>query len=336
MNYQRFYNNKEHDHSAVSEIIETCLPAVNQKITTAFVSDSKVISDISHYLFNLGGKKLRPVMLLLTTRLFGMKTPSEKIIAACAAIELVHMATLLHDDIIDRSPTRRGKDSVYKKFGADASLLAGDFLLVRAFGLSSSTLDEKIVAYTEKACIALTEGEQLEGTITGNNHRSLQEYFTIISKKTAALFALSCAAGAYLADADEEQIKIMENFGEIIGMVFQIIDDILDITSEKTHFGKPVGTDLKQKTPSIVNVLWLESGDKKAKEFFNLAAPTADDISSAIQYLRTSPFVAEAKKIAEEFADKAKAELGKLAGAVDAQVMQHFIKLIDKTLTRCV
>jgi len=273
-------------------------------------------------------------VLLLTARLFGIKTPSEKIITACAAIELVHMATLLHDDIIDKSPTRRGKDSAYKKFGTDASLLAGDFLLVRAFGLSSSTLDEKIVAYTEKACVALTEGEQLEGTITGESSRSLQEYFTIISKKTAALFALSCAAGAYLAGAEEKQIKIMEEFGETVGMVFQIIDDILDITSEKLHFGKPIGTDLRQKTPSIVNILWLESGDKRAKHFFNLAEPSENDVDSAIQYLRTSHFVAEAKKIAAEHADKAKAVLGTLSGAIDESVRQHFIKLIDKTLTR--
>ena len=327
-----FYSDEGQD--AVSEIVKNYIPLVNQKIAAAFVSDSKVISDISHYLFDLGGKKLRPILLLLTASLFRVKTPSEKIISACAAIELVHMATLLHDDIIDKSTTRRGKDSVYKKFGLGASLLAGDFLLVRAFGLSSSTLDEKIVTYTEKACLALTEGEQLEGTITGENWKSLQEYFTIISKKTAALFALSCAAGAHLANANEEQVAIMEEFGKTIGIVFQIIDDILDITAEERNFGKSIGSDLKQKTPSIINILWLESGDNKAKEFFNLEKPTAEDVNSAIQYLRISPFVTEAKKIAEEYANKAKAELNKLTGAVDAQIMQHFIKLLNKTLER--
>ena len=330
---QEFYSDKEQD--VISEIIKDDIPLVNKKITSVLTSDSGVISDISHYLFDLGGKKLRPILILLSARLFGMKAPSDKAITACAAIELVHMATLLHDDIIDKSPIRRGKDSAYKKFGANSSLLAGDFLLVRAFGLTSSTLDEKIISYTEKACVALTEGEELEGTITGKSWKSFREYIEIISKKTASLFALACSAGAYLAEAGEEQAKIMEEFGRTIGIVFQMVDDVLDITSEKLNFGKPIGMDLTQKTPSLVNILWLESGDSKAVEFFNLENPTAEDVDSAIRYLKSSPVIAEVRKIAEEYADKAKAELGKLSGEVDAKVMQDFIKLLDKTLTRC-
>ncbi|MDR2338034.1 MAG: polyprenyl synthetase family protein [Deltaproteobacteria bacterium] len=320
----------------ISEIYDYALPIVDNKIISCFASSSPTIFEITNYLFKIGGKRFRPLLILLSARLFGMQTPSDKIIIACASIELIHMATLLHDDIIDKSATRRGHESAYKKFGLPASLLAGDFLLVRAFGLSCYTLDEKLIKYTEKACLSLTEGEELEGTITGDKWKSYEEYLDIIQKKTASLFSLACATGAYFAGATEEQTKILEQFGQLLGTAFQIIDDILDILADEKDFGKPLGTDLKQRTPSIVNILWLESGDLRAKEFFNCEQPqTMQMIEETILYLRNSNIVIRAKEIANQFAELAKTELDKLDEGIDFEVKQEFLRLLDKTLNRC-
>jgi geranylgeranyl pyrophosphate synthase len=309
---------------------------VSNKILSCFASSSPTIFEINNYLFKIGGKRLRPLLILLSARLFGMKTPSDKIITACASIELIHMATLLHDDIIDKSDTRRGHESAYKTFGLSASLLAGDFLLVRAFGLSCHTLDEKLINYTERACLALTEGEELEGVITGDKWKSYDEYLDIIRKKTASLFSLACATGAYFAGAEEEHVKTLERFGLLLGVAFQIIDDILDVVADEKDFGKPLGTDLKQRTPSIINILWLESGDAKARDFFNQEKQhSAKDIKKTVLYLKKSNIVVRAKEIANQFVEQAGTELDKLDNVIDFNVKKEFLALLDKTLNRC-
>jgi octaprenyl-diphosphate synthase len=225
---------------------------------------SKLLPIISEYLFSLGGKKLRPILTLLTGKACGIVEVPESLVTIAAGIELIHMATLLHDDIIDNSLLRRHKPSPLALYGDSNTLLTGDFLLVRAFSLCSF-LDRVIINETEKACIGLTEGEITETSIPLGEHTEESCIF-IARNKTAALFRLAAFSAAFIAKLDPAVCEIFAAFGENIGIAFQILDDILDITSTEASLGKKPGTDIREKKPSIINILWLQSSSKLAKE----------------------------------------------------------------------
>ena len=317
------------------ETARPMLELVEQRVISCLTSDARVLTEIASYLLQQGGKRIRPLLTILSGRLFGMRMPSSSLIDVAAGIELIHMATLLHDDIIDQSPLRRSQPSAYKLYGLTKSLLAGDFLLVRAFGLCSH-LDSFIVDATEKACVELTEGETLEGTLNPADHRSLDDYFVIVRKKTASLFALSCLVGAHLAEADQTHVIRLRSFGKNAGMAFQIVDDILDIVADEGLLGKPAGTDLRQKTPSIINLLWLRSEDPAAREFFGKEQITEQDCREAINRLKQSSIINEAIRLARGFCERAHEELRLIDGPfVDETSRLQLEALLSYTLNRC-
>jgi octaprenyl-diphosphate synthase len=311
------------------------LSLVEEKIKSCFVSEAEILATIADYLLELGGKRIRPILALLTARLFGLTSPTPPLVDVSAGIELIHMATLLHDDIIDESPKRRHKDSAYFKFGVAPSLLAGDFLWVRAFGLCAH-LGELVVRRTEEACVELTEGEILEGSLSPDRVLLFEEYERIVSKKTGSLFALAALVGAHYGGASTDEIEIAAHFGRMAGIAFQMIDDVLDVVADETLLGKPSGTDLKQQTPSLVNVLWLESGDERAREFFSETHPSPELVRAALAHLRSSAVIHEARGYASGYAGQAKAALNRLSKErTEARIRRHLEGLLDYTLVRC-
>lgn len=311
------------------------LSLVENRILSTFQSEAADLSKISHYLLDLGGKRIRPLLAILSSRFFGKYPPAQELIDAASGIELIHMATLLHDDIIDQSPKRRNKESAYSKFGFTSTLLAGDFLWVRAFGLCAH-LGEFVINKTEKACVELTEGEILEGNLVADRIPSLEEYLNIISKKTASLFELAVAVGGHFAGADKENLEKMTIFGKNAGMAFQMVDDILDITANEDLLGKPSGTDLKQKTPSLVNVLWLAKDSKNAKGFFAKDPLTKEDIEIAVLQIKNSGVIESAKELACEYALFAKNSLLAIdSSSVDIKTRNELISILEFTLERC-
>lgn len=323
---------------SLSQMAET-LPgfkAVEALVRSKFTSDAPLLSEISSYLFTLGGKRIRPVMTLLTGALFGMKEPSQPLIDVAAGIELIHMATLLHDDIIDKSPLRRHKRSPFAEYGTENTLLAGDFLLTRAFSLCAH-LDRYVIDRTEAACVALTEGEILEVPLWKQQH-SIESSITIARKKTAALFRLGGECGAHLAGAGTRATEAMGEFGEAIGTAFQILDDILDVTSDETLLGKKSGLDLIERKPSLVNVLWLSSGTPLSRRLLEAPGEHEDDFArDALAELRGSAVVAEARRMADEFASQAKRSLDlavQSAPSADRGAYASYLGLIDFTIQR--
>lgn len=311
------------------------LALIEARIRSRFVSEAEQLQQISLYLLELGGKRVRPLLALLSAKLFGMKVPSEQLVDAASGIELIHMATLLHDDIIDQSPRRRNKESAFFRYGFTPTLLAGDFLWVRAFGLCAH-LGDFIVSATERACVELTEGELLEGKLSVETPTSIEEYISIISKKTGSLFALATAVGAHCAGASEAETTLLKSFGEDAGIAFQMIDDILDITADENLLGKPSGTDLRQRTPSLVNILWLASSDPKAQDFFAGSPPTEEEAIASIQALKESSVIEEARSFAQQYAERAKSHLSALsAQRIDEGVRADLFTLLDYTLERC-
>lgn len=315
--------------------VQPQLAEVEARIRSRFTSEAEILPIIADYLLELGGKRIRPILSLLSSQLFGNREASQGLIDVSAGIELIHMATLLHDDIIDESPKRRHKDSAYFKFGIAPSLLAGDFLWVRAFGLCAH-LGELVVRKTESACVELTEGEILEGNLTLERSLTLKEYENIVTKKTGSLFSLATAVGSYYGNASLEDIETLSSFGRLSGIAFQMIDDVLDVVADEDLLGKPSGTDLKQQTPSLTNILWLQSGDRFAEEFFSLKSPTPQQVHLAIQALRASPVIEESRDIASKYATQAKAQLMKVQGSnIDESIRSHLISIVDYTLARC-
>ncbi len=315
------------------------LQLVEKQIRASLGSDAAVLTEISQYLLGLGGKRIRPLLAVLAARLFlTKKSPSAELpsalIEAAAGIELIHMATLLHDDIIDKSPTRRSKPSAYVKFGLAETLLTGDFLLVKAFGLCAK-LDRYIIEQTENACIALTEGEVLEGTLANGRDLSLDSYLDIIGKKTASLFGLATAVGAHCAQEDLAVRSQLFEFGYSAGRAFQMVDDILDITADADLLGKPSGTDLRQGTPSLINILWLQSGESFAEEFFARTENTPEECLRAQEHLLNSDILGVARDIAKKEAEHAKKQLTSLAPeSIDSEIQGALLALVDYTIHR--
>lgn len=287
------------------------LVEVERIVTAAFSSDVRLMHEIPKYLLNLGGKRIRPVLALLTGKALGLTTPPPRLLDIAAGIELIHMATLLHDDIVDRSPIRRHKPSPLAKYGVNATLLSGDFLLTRAFGLCAR-LDSTIINATEQACIELVEGEALETSLHEDTH-SLSSSVTIARRKTASLFRLSAFCAAHVAQVPGDLGSLICTFGEELGVAFQMIDDILDVTSDESTLGKRAGLDIIERKPSIVNVLWLESGDPRATR---LTTPPPEDqnaendfIAESLAHLRTGPVIQKAREMAITRAETAREAL---------------------------
>lgn len=328
----------------------TTLPGladVDDLIRTKLVSEADLLAEIPKYLLDLGGKRMRPVLALLCGRVLGAKKAPEDLITVAAGIELIHMATLLHDDIIDRSPLRRHKTSAYIKFGMESTLLSGDFLLVRAFSLCAH-LDRFVIDSTEQACIELTEGEICEVPLSKAN-ATVATSLMIAQKKTGALFWLATRAAAHIVALEakispelaDELTEHMADFGSSLGIGFQVLDDILDVTAPEDLLGKKSGVDLREQKPSMINVLWLQTGSKLAKEVLTGTAVSEDQLAAALIELKQSPVVLEARAIARRYVDEANKSLGQAievaerAGlAVNQSALADVRLFLDYTLER--
>lgn len=293
----------------------TLVPEISEVesiIRSCFASDVAPMFEIPGYLLSLGGKRIRPVLTLLCAKAFGVTSVSENILRIAAGIELIHMATLMHDDIIDQSPTRRHQQSPYAKFGLPLTLLSGDFLLTRAFGLCAR-LDDTVIAATEQACIELVEGEALETPLHIDSH-TIDSSLVIANRKTASLFRLGAFCAAHLTNAEQKSIASASEFGQALGVAFQIIDDILDVQSDEKTLGKPPGIDILERKPSMVNILWLASGSTRANR---LLQPPEDSTSEAhfvrdsLEEIQNSAVLDQAVAMAKKYGLNARDHLDK-------------------------
>ena len=309
---------------------------VNELVRAKFTSDSPLLREIPEYLFALGGKRIRPLITLLTARACGMSRPTEALVDVAAGIELIHMATLLHDDIIDRSPMRRHRESPYSRYGLISTLLSGDFLLTRAFRLCAR-LDSFIIDATEAACIALTEGEIAETPLSHEQH-TLDSSLEIARKKTAALFTLACQSGSHLAGASPSSVAAFASFGESLGIAFQIVDDLLDVVSSEEVLGKRTGLDIIERKPSIVNVLWLASGDPRAAVLRSPASDCSEEtLREYLQAVRSSSAPAQTRALAEQYARRAEQSLERALAEIahpDALAVKGLRAVINAAIER--
>ena len=276
------------------------LEQVAVKLAGLLESNEALVSEICHYLIDGGGKRLRPLFILLVFRgCGGADKALEDAVDAAVALELIHSATLLHDDIIDAGMLRRGKPSAYARYGPAASLVAGDYLFCRAFELCGR-FDERLVRTAAGACIQLTEGEAMEGRLRHHPAATLDDYLALITRKTASLFGAGGRVAADLAGAAPALIHAMEQMGLALGRAFQMVDDMLDIIGSEERIGKPVGSDLRAGVLSLPVVLGMRTTPELTALFANGAPHDEEELHRALELMRRPAVRGEARTLAEQ------------------------------------
>jgi len=314
-----------------ARLVEADLAAVEAKLSRLLDSKEPIIAEICHYLVDAGGKRLRPTFIMLVYRACGgPEANAGAAIDAAIALELIHSATLLHDDIIDRGLLRRGKPSAFARYGFGASLIAGDYLFCRAFEVCGR-FDEHLVHTAAQACVELTEGEVMESRFRHNPAATLKDYITVIDRKTASLFHAGGKVAADLAGVPSRTIDAMAKLGTAMGLAFQMVDDLLDILGPEEKIGKPVGSDLRAGIPSLPVVLGVERSPELRALFQNGTVIEGAVLDRALELLRDPEIIAEARRLAAEQVAIARTIVGKLE---PSPYRDGLARLIDDQVSR--
>jgi octaprenyl-diphosphate synthase len=235
---------------------EDDLARVDLEVRQQLTSDVDQIGEIGRYLLLSGGKRIRPILLLLTAKLAGYA--GERLYPLSAMVEFMHTATLLHDDVIDHSPLRRGHPTVNSRWGSALSILVGDFLYAKAMALVVDDGDPQILKEITRVTMAMTEGQVMETLRIGDTRLTGGEYRQIIRQKTAALFGACCYIGGVLGGLPAERTESLRRFGITFGSAFQLVDDALDFTGKEQRLGKPVGSDLREGKVTLPVIITLQ------------------------------------------------------------------------------
>ncbi len=235
------------------------LDKVEEELKLFTDSPNKLVSEIASYLFQSTGKRIRPALLLLCSKMVGYK--GDENILMSALVETIHAASLIHDDIIDNSDTRRGRESIHTRWGPNITVLLGDYLYITALGHSLQSQHRQVIEILTSISARMIEGELNEYSLSGNLDLCEEDYLDIIDKKTASLFAASCQIGGILGNASEKEEDCLEAFGINLGLAFQIIDDLLDFTGDEKVLGKPVFSDLNEGRITLPLIYTLNNDD---------------------------------------------------------------------------
>lgn len=228
----------------IFDIIRTELGLVEKEFERQAGSNIQVINYLGEYLRQSGGKRIRPALLILSNYAVGGNARNDNVIRLATVMEMLHTATLVHDDIIDNADVRRGRSSVNARFGNQTAVLMGDWLYMSAFETTVKERSLEIIDILTQLTRKMTEGELIQLTTIGRLDISEAEYFDILKRKTAYLFSACCEVGAILGGADKSEQDTMRDYGMNLGIAFQLADDILDVTSDDSNLGKAAGSDL--------------------------------------------------------------------------------------------
>ncbi len=260
--------------SEIHALMKSDLVMMDEILVNRLDSNVDLISQMSQYIINSGGKRIRPLLLLICARAMNYKGDYHYSMAV--VIELIHTATLLHDDVVDGSSTRRGQETANELWGNAPSILVGDFLYSRAFEIMVEPNSMQIMKILSKATNQISEGEVLQLLNIKNANVSQAEYFEVIERKTACLFKAACQIAGILSESDKDIINALGSFGMHLGNAFQIIDDTLDYESNSSVIGKEVGDDLSEGKVTLPMIYALENTKGSEKETLSNAITNAD------------------------------------------------------------
>ncbi len=302
------------DYQELTKILNSDLSNLNKNILKSLNSDVVLINEVSKYIIDSGGKKLRPVLMLFFQKLISESDSSlnEKVIKMASAIEFIHTATLLHDDVVDDSALRRNKITANSLFGNAASILVGDFLYSRAFQIMVSIKSDKIMQIMADTTNKIAEGEVLQLMNCNDPELNEEQYLKVIKFKTGKLFEASCMIPAILAGSNQNLVNASGNFGLHIGTAFQLTDDVLDYNGSEDEIGKKLGDDLREGKPTLPLIHLIKTiNDSKEKKLLKLAIekPESASFSKIIHLIRNSDALEYTKNLAVNECNKAKKEL---------------------------
>ena len=317
------------------------LDLVEQRLQTTVAAELPFLNEASLYLIDAGGKRFRPMLVLLTGMLAGRDPFDTALVDAGVIVELVHLSTLYHDDVIDAADVRRGAQAAHVKWSNTVAILTGDFLLARASELSAA-LGVTVTKVMARTIADLCQGQirEVQGSAAGLHHvpavqPDREHYLRVIGEKTASLIASSCRLGSILTDQGDQAIETMTTFGWHLGMSFQLADDVVDIVSSSGESGKIPGTDLREGVRSLPVLLVLDAEGPTSDFAGLLADPTDDNVAQALSVLRGHEALELARDAARLEAAKAKSALGQLpAELAGAPSIEGLVYLADYAADR--
>jgi heptaprenyl diphosphate synthase len=272
-------------------------------------ADLGPVAEAMEHILDAGGKRLRPALVILAARL-GDPDP-EQMYRGAMAIEFIHNATLIHDDLIDRAPTRRGLRTIHESLGPNPAIIIGDYYFAKGANLMSQIGNPRVDLLLSQTVMTICYGEMLQLTSQRKYDQTVQEYEEKIERKTAALLAASTFVGGALAGLSAEHVEALRRFGHLLGMAFQIADDVLDYLSSESEMGKPVGNDLKQGTVTLPLMLALKDPSvRPSLEPVLARAPLRDpDYAAVVALVRGSAAIEDSYEQARLYSQRAAAEL---------------------------
>lgn len=298
------------DLATIKKLSEADMNAVDELIMTQLQSDVALINQLGLYIISGGGKRLRPLLAVLSARALGYQGKHHHTLAA--VIEFIHTSTLLHDDVVDESNMRRGRATANAKFGNEASVLVGDFLYSRAFQLMVSMESMQVMDVLADATNVIAEGEVMQLMNCNDPETTEDRYFAVIYSKTARLFEAATQLGAVLAGQDKATEDAMQAYGRHLGTAFQLVDDILDYTADADAMGKEVGDDLAEGKPTLPLLYAMWHGTPEESTVIRKAIENGgqrDRLQDVMQTMQSTGAIEYAQQRAQEETDKAKASI---------------------------
>lgn len=314
------------------DLVEADLAAVEREISVESVASAEAITTINQYLQAGGGKRLRPTLLLLSNRLFGASTHCARRLAA--VVEMIHTATLVHDDVIDVAKTRRGRPSTNVVWGNHTSVLAGDWLYMQAFQVAMRERNFHMLDLLISLTQMMVEGELLQLERLHRMDVTEADYMELVDRKTASLFSACARLGAVAAAADEAAESKLGEFAWNLGMAFQLVDDILDFTSTEKILGKPAGNDLREGKVTLPMIYALEKTSAEERQtietVINDAAYEQVPFMRIVQILERHQAISRAYERAHTFTERSRAIIATFPESPAQRALQAVVDLVTE------
>ncbi|MBF0143780.1 MAG: polyprenyl synthetase family protein [Magnetococcales bacterium] len=295
-------------------LIRDDLERTNRIIMEQLTAEVELIPTLGSHLIAGGGKRLRPMLTLITARMFGYRGEKHALLAA--VVEFIHTATLLHDDVVDDSVTRRGRATANSVWGSKAPVLVGDFLFSRSFQILVDHGDLKVLKIIADCCAVISEGEVMQLVVSHDLNLTEERYLQVVERKTATLFAAACRIGAVVSGRSPEEEERMFRYGLMLGNAYQVVDDALDYSSSRETLGKGVGDDFQEGKITLPVIHAFQQGDGEEKAFWRDSLAARDhspaSLARAIALVRERGSLDYAVSRARAFAAMAKEELSTL------------------------
>ena len=309
------------------EPVRDDLTAVEAKMRETMSGQHEALSGATEHLLASGGKRVRPAVTLLTARM--LQADPARAVSLAAAIEMLHPATLVHDDLIDGALLRRGIPTLNAQWSPAATVLTGDFLFARAAELASQADSVRVMRAFAQTLMTIVNGE-INQLFVSRGQVSREDYYRRIYAKTASLFAVAAEAGALLGHPGEEAVAAMRRFGHEVGMAFQIVDDVLDFTSEEMRLGKPVGSDLRQGLFTLPALCYLEQNpeDRDISSLLNGRAGDPEIVGRVVRAVKGSGAVEAALAEARAYVARAQAALASMPDNVYRQSLSELAEYL--------